>query len=959
MPSGLQLRGGTGRRPRVAVALAAALLVLCTSAEATATAAPAVAAPAAALASAVAPAAAAGALVSAVVLAPGAAHPLAAVNAATRLVPGGAWPVVTEGAALWRLGAHTAVETSVVAPRPRKGTVLGDLVLVGGGNPVLDAAQLQALARSVARSVHTVTGRVLADGALFVFPQIPAGWPLGAIESGAAPPAAALSVNGDQVLVTVTPATSAGVPASVRVDPAGAAAVSGAVETVAAPAQGGVPAPTVTMDASSSTVLVGGSAAVGSAPTVTVVYPASPARIAASLFRRDLVADGVAVQGGSGIGLPIPSAAPLAHVTSPPLATWWSPVAGTAGGTPPPTSPIVLENLFRLLCSPTPARPCGPSRDAQEMLRFLAAIGAGTDAQAADGSGLSALDRISAGAVARVLLVAGLHAWGAPLLASLPPLPLSLPGVPPGATGWYLDAGTTMALVARVPVGPGKAGDRIVVVLANQLVDQAMAAPLAVHALDAAAGIAFRSQVAPPSAAAAVTTTNASRALATAVDQAGPGSEVAATAWVVGAGAPGLNLNGALLLPVTGVVPTLIAAVALGAATPTALTTRAVVDGTLEGTTLHGSIGLVGGLDPSLAPAALMALARQVRSLGVARVTAGVTVDDQSLSPAWPPSWPWDAVGTPPAAAGDALAVGDALYSVAVLPAPHIGAPPTVELVPSSTPVGVTNEARTVSGKGETLALWPVPGSSRLVLTGTIGSADRLGTVFLRTAPDPALAAGRLFFGDLVAAGVAMAGSVARTTIPPVAPTLATYAGGSLTSVVDGLLTTPDALAAWDLTAALGGALRGTPGSQAVTAGLSRITRVMAHDGGGAPPPVLTEPVGVGQDDLVSTYGCASDLATLAAAKGPTSALPTLLPLVPNAGGAAATVRAVEAGTAGQGTIMGYVGNRSGTVVAFCANFASLDRSPLSVLAATVAGAAQLAAATVPNKPATVKRRKG
>lgn len=906
----------------------------------------------ASLSQALSPAVSAGAVVSAIVLAPGNTHSLAAINPSARLAPGAAWPLVTDAAALWHLGAAATVQTAVEAPAPKRGTVLGDLVLVGGGDPLLTDADIQALASTVARSVHTVTGSVLADGARFAYPQVPAGWPLADTEGGIAPAASALSVNGDGVTVTVTPAASAGGTATVSEQPSGLVPVSGAVSTVASHASGPAPTPAIAMDPSGSTVLVSGSIPVGATPVSTTVYPASPARLAAAVMRRDLIADGVHIQGTSGVGLPIPTAVVLAHETSSPIGTWGSALFGSGAGPAPTDAPIVAENLFRLLCEPTPGRPCGPSADVKEVGRFLAAAGAGTDAQVSDGSGLSTLDRISAGALAQVLEVAGLHAWGASLVSALPPLSTVLPGAPAGTVGLYAASGQNLALVARVPGAGGKGSGRIVSLLVNDLTDTALAPTLATQALLAAAGSHVATKAATPSRAFAPVTTAQGRSLLAAVGGAGPGSSVAVTAWPVGARAPTLNLNGGLLLPATGIVPTLVAATALPKATQTALDTRAVVDGTLSGTTLHGSVGLEGGLDPGLQADALSSLARQVRSLGIARVTGGVTVDDHMLAPTVPSTWPWQSIGTAQSAAGDALTVGNALYSVAVLPGSHLRASPTVDVVPASTPVTVTDEAHTVSGSGQTLALWPVPGTDRLVLTGTIGTADRLGTVFLRSAPDPAMAAGRLFLADLQAAGVRVSGGVSRAPIPSVAPSLAVNRGNSLATVVDGLLTTPDAAAAWDLSAVLGGALHGVPGSQAVSAGLAGVAGTLDRDGKGAPAALLTDPVGVGQDDLVATYGCAAALADLAAAKGPGHTLPALLPLVPTSSSTGATVRAVEGSAPGQGSIIGYATGTTGATVAFCASFSSLDRSPSSVLAAAASAAAGLV-------PAPAKGGKG
>lgn len=904
-----------------------------------------------------APAQDAGALVSAAIVDPAHGRLVAGLSAGSRLPPARAWSLVTAAAALWHLGPTARVETNVLGPAPRSGTVLGDLVLVGGGDPFLGEAQIAALARGIARRVKLVTGGVLADGALFTYPQVPSGWPIAATQGDGEPPVAALAVNGDAVTVTVTPAATAGAPATVHEDPAGLMPVSGRVATVkAGSGRGAVPV----FEPGPTGVGLSGSIAVGAAPVVRAVYPSDPARLAATLLRHDLARDGVTVQGGVGTGPPVAGSASLAHVLSPPLSAWlpalWS--AAPGGGAP---SPLPAENLFRLLCGPSAKAPCGIAADRKEVLRFLTAAGVAGTTGVQDGSGLALTDSASAQTLAQVLQVAGLHAWGAPLLAALPPLDNLLPGAPKGATGVYAASGGTLSLLARVPAGAAGAGERIVALLAAGLYDPNLASASALAVVDAADGLGGRPPKVRAAGAAAAKTVlgTAGGVLVGALDQAGPGSETAVTAWPVGARTPAVNLDGAALLPATGIAPLFVAARSLSGAAPTTrLTTRVVVDGTLSGSTLNGSIGLVGGLDPTLGSAALATLAQQVAALGVRKVTGGVVVDDLSLPPMAPATWPWQWLGDLPAAGGDALSVGEGLFSVAVLPGRRMGASPTVEVVPASTPVGVTDEARTVSGGGQTLALWPDPGSGRLVLTGTIGLGDKLGTVFLRVAPDPGEAAGRLLLQDLRADGVAVAGTVRRASIPSVAPLLARAFGPSLVALDDALLASPTPAAAWDVAAIAGGALRGVTGPAAVDAGLAATAGLLVHDGRSAPAPVLTEPVGVGSDDRMATYDCAATLAALARVPGGTRArFPSLLPVVPTNAGDGSLHAVVGIGT-GAGSLAGYFVPTHGQPVAVCVSLSSLARDAAPVLSAAAAAASHLALAAAPQAKRKPARRR-
>lgn len=906
------------------------------------TKAPASGAVQAALATAVSPASVPGASVSAVVLEPGQAHPLAAVNAGGRLPAGIAWSLVTAATALWHLGPTATVSTAVVAPAPRSGTILGDLAIEGGGDATLTAADVAALAHAVSLRAHVITGNIVVDGTVFAFPTTPAGWSVAQAMPGVEPPAAALSVDADAITLTVSPAAKAGQAAVVRASPAGLVPVIGELPTIAAKA-GRVATVSATMNASGTQIELAGSVPVGSPPTLVTVYPPDPAHVLGTLLRRDLAADGVAVQGGVAVGTPVPGSTLLAGHASAALAAWmpglWS-ASAQAGGVVPEVAQA--EALYRLLCRPVPTAPCGPSADARVVQRFIDAIGGGGGA-GTDGSGLAAGDVASASTLAQVLAVAGLHAWGTSLLAALPPLGTVLPVAPAGATGIYAASGHDLSLVARVPPVGGTGPDRIVALLATGLPSPGAAARLAVLALDAAAQVVVHGGVGKSPVAAATVSPATADAVRAALSAAGPGSEVAGTVWPIGASAPSFNLNGDTLLPLTGTGAVFVGGAALSAASPSvSLSTRAVVDGTLSGTTVHGSIGLVGGLDPDLNAGQLATLARQVQALGVRDVTAGITVDDSALPPTSVAAWPWQTAGTAPTIAGDALTVGDGLYSLAVLPGRRIGQAPTIEVVPAATPVQVTNEARTVSGTGQTLAVWPQPGTSHLVVTGTIGVNQRLGAVFLRAAPDPALMAGILFQADLRADGVRVGSAVRRAPIPAVAPALASVPGESLSAMVSGLLAAPGPTTAWDVAAMLGGALHGVPGAGAVAIALGRAATDLRRLGSGAPPPTLGDPLGIGTDDLAATYGCARTLARWAAARGATAQVPALLPLVPTAG-RAVTVRAVEGNAASQGSSVGYVIAAGRPVAAFCLAATGLERNPAPVLSRAVASVASFA----------------
>ena len=140
-------------------------------------------------------------------------RPLTAANAELAVIPASTLKVVTVAVALDVLGPDHVFTTDVRAAAPVAGAVQGDLVLVGGGDPVLSEAWyaqpsagrkrppntitgLEALADAVvAAGVTQVTGRVVGDGSRYDDEFFPPGWAEDLRRTFDFPPVDALSVN--------------------------------------------------------------------------------------------------------------------------------------------------------------------------------------------------------------------------------------------------------------------------------------------------------------------------------------------------------------------------------------------------------------------------------------------------------------------------------------------------------------------------------------------------------------------------------------------------------------------------------------------------------------------------------------------------------------------------------------------------------------------------------------------
>lgn len=129
-------------------------------------------------------------------------------------IPASNAKLYTATLALHDLGPRQRIRTSLFATaKPRaNGVLVGDLILVGRGDPNLgsgnDSTSPQAWADTLAqalatRGVHRVRGDLIADDTWFGGTPIGAGWEAGDLQSWFAPPASALSVQGNLFVLRV------------------------------------------------------------------------------------------------------------------------------------------------------------------------------------------------------------------------------------------------------------------------------------------------------------------------------------------------------------------------------------------------------------------------------------------------------------------------------------------------------------------------------------------------------------------------------------------------------------------------------------------------------------------------------------------------------------------------------------------------------------------------------------
>jgi D-alanyl-D-alanine carboxypeptidase/D-alanyl-D-alanine-endopeptidase (penicillin-binding protein 4) len=335
-------------------------------------------------------------------------------NPYTCSVPASNQKLLTAAAALDRLGPNARLRTEALALGPVRpdGTLDGDLILRGGGDPLLTTADLQELAAAVRSSgVRRVRGLLRADDSRYAREPLGEGWSWDDEPYGYAAQVGALTVDGNVAEIAVTPGARPGLPARVRVTPApGYLSVEVACRTVPA---GRAVEVAVTRERARNQARVMGSIPLDSPSVLRRVTVEEPALHAATAWRQILAHEGVAVNGGTRHLSTPPAARVLAWHDSPPLAEIVAQMNKVSDN-------LVAETLLRELGrSPgTPGSTAGGLRVVREVAGRL---GCGESSLVpVDGSGLSRQNLVTPADLCRLLAAMDTHPAREAFLSSLP-----------------------------------------------------------------------------------------------------------------------------------------------------------------------------------------------------------------------------------------------------------------------------------------------------------------------------------------------------------------------------------------------------------------------------------------------------------------------------------------------------------------------------------------------------------
>ena len=289
-----------------------------------------------------------------------------------------------------------------------QGVLDGDLILVGGGDPVLARKDIRDAAAAVAaHGIQSITGTVLVDASFFDRQRYGGGWAWDDFPYYYQPPVQALAIEEGTADIAVTPGQAAGQPVAAQIEVNGGAmtVVSHAVTT----APNGANDADCFRSPGSTQIQIIGHVPVGTKTDVFQCAVDDTASFAAGTLRELLRQSGVAVgsapRGGvSDDGpLDIEDRSPLAGpavARYPDAALIWTHASPTIAGLVkkmmPPSDNFIAEHLYKAL--PTAALHQRGSFDggAQVEQKFIASLGLDpASIDNGDGSGLSQGDRIT------------------------------------------------------------------------------------------------------------------------------------------------------------------------------------------------------------------------------------------------------------------------------------------------------------------------------------------------------------------------------------------------------------------------------------------------------------------------------------------------------------------------------------------------------------------------------------
>jgi D-alanyl-D-alanine carboxypeptidase/D-alanyl-D-alanine-endopeptidase (penicillin-binding protein 4) len=347
---------------------------------------------------------------------------LFAHNPGLSLNPASTLKLYTTALAFERLGPDHRFRTEVFRDGAvSHGTLLGNLILRGGGDPALSRryfdgdgnAPMRTLARQVFEAgIRRINGDVIGDDGAFESQAVPDGWLQRYLHSSYAARVSALSLNENLIHIVVSPG-KAGQPGAVRLEPATTAFQIANTSTTRAKSRN---AAVTVVGGEDGVIRVRGWIGSISEPRVYVLVVPYPAQFTTGAFVRALRDVGVVVEGKAKVGGTPAAAVRVTSLPSPPLHE-------LAGAMNRESINHFAELIFRNAARDADPQGIGSATMGNALLRDFMELRVGASAKdvfAADGSGLSTLDRVTARSMVKLLSYANKAPWSRQFHESLP-----------------------------------------------------------------------------------------------------------------------------------------------------------------------------------------------------------------------------------------------------------------------------------------------------------------------------------------------------------------------------------------------------------------------------------------------------------------------------------------------------------------------------------------------------------
>jgi D-alanyl-D-alanine carboxypeptidase/D-alanyl-D-alanine-endopeptidase (penicillin-binding protein 4) len=356
-------------------------------------------------------------------------------NAGKLLVPASNMKLYTVAAALDRLSPDFRFKTSVLASAPpdASGTVRGDLVIYGRGDPTFAASlndgdyfkAIDNLAeRIVAAGLKRVEGDLVGDESYFTGAPQGFGWEWADLTWYSGAEVSALSVNDNALDLIVKPGTSVGAPCTITTGPmTPLVTITNRTTTSARRSKREL---AVYRGLGENVIEVSGSLPIDDQGWTAGVAVSHPALLFVYMLRTSLAARGVNIAGRSrtvdarGLlaGTP-PATSTLVEIAK----TESQPLGVIAGLALKPSQNLYTELILRALGRATATDPKLSSEEAgiETVKAFLRSAGVDqSEVVLTDGSGLSRRDMVTANATLQLLTYMSRHRYGAAFRDALP-----------------------------------------------------------------------------------------------------------------------------------------------------------------------------------------------------------------------------------------------------------------------------------------------------------------------------------------------------------------------------------------------------------------------------------------------------------------------------------------------------------------------------------------------------------